>query len=134
MVKKMPDVATIAEMDKKALVELWGRVFDSSPAFAGSKEFLQHMLASRIQGGVPPSLQRKLDKLATSYKKGECSAGAGLSAGTIIVKTWHGQKYSVTAIDDGFVFQGTNYSSLTKIAREITGTAWNGPAFFGLRK
>ena len=134
MAKKMPDVAAIAEMDKKALVELWVKLFGSPPMFAGSREFLQHIFAEHIQGGVPLSLQRKLDKLTTSYKKSVCSAGAGLSSGTIIVKTWHGQKYSVTVTDDGFVFQGTTYSSLTKIAREITGTAWNGPAFFGLRK
>ena len=134
MVKKMPDVAAIAEMDKKALVELWMKLFGVPPMFSGSREFLQHILAEHIQGGISPSLQHKLDKLTISYKKSQCSAGAGLSAGTIIVKTWHGQKYSVTVMDDGFVFQGTTYSSLTKIARKITGTAWNGPAFFGLRK
>ena len=134
MAKKMPDVAAIAEMDKKALVELWVKLFGSPPIFAGSREFLQHILAEHIQGGISPSLQRKLDKLTASYKKSQCSAGAGLSAGTIIVKTWHGQKYSVTVMDDGFAFRGAIYSSLTKIARKITGTAWNGPAFFGLRR
>jgi len=35
---------------------------------------------------------------------------------------------------DGFQHQGTVYGSLSHVAREITGTRWNGPAFFGLRK
>jgi hypothetical protein len=35
---------------------------------------------------------------------------------------------------DGFQHQGTVYASLSQLAREITGTRWNGPAFFGLRK
>jgi hypothetical protein len=34
----------------------------------------------------------------------------------------------------GFQHRGTVYSSLSQVAREITGTRWNGPAFFGLRK
>ena len=40
----------------------------------------------------------------------------------------------VTVLADGFQHQGTVYGSLSEAAREITGTRWNGPAFFGLRK
>jgi hypothetical protein len=36
-------------------------------------------------------------------------------------------------LDDGFAFEGGTYASLSEIAREITGTRWNGPKFFGLR-
>jgi hypothetical protein len=36
-------------------------------------------------------------------------------------------------VPDGFVWQGTTYGSLSTIARAITGTAWGGPRFFGLR-
>jgi hypothetical protein len=36
-------------------------------------------------------------------------------------------------VPDGFVWQDATYSSLSTIARAITGTAWNGPRFFGLR-
>jgi len=36
-------------------------------------------------------------------------------------------------LDDGFSWQGTHYRSLSAIARQITGTAWSGPLFFGLR-
>jgi hypothetical protein len=39
----------------------------------------------------------------------------------------------VTATDDGgFLYRGTAYRSLSKVARAITGTHWSGPAFFGL--
>jgi hypothetical protein len=40
----------------------------------------------------------------------------------------------VTVLADGYQHQGTVYGSLSRVAREITGTRWNGPAFFGLRK
>ena len=35
---------------------------------------------------------------------------------------------------DGFIWQEKTYSSLSAIARIITGTNWNGPRFFGLRE
>ena len=40
----------------------------------------------------------------------------------------------VMVLADGFQHQGKVYRSLSQLAREITGTRWNGPAFFGLRK
>ena len=38
------------------------------------------------------------------------------------------------ALDHGFSWQGTRYRSLSAIARTITGTAWSGPLFFGLKQ
>ena len=40
----------------------------------------------------------------------------------------------VVVLADGFQHQGKVYGSLSHVAREITGTRWNGPAFFGLRQ
>jgi hypothetical protein len=39
----------------------------------------------------------------------------------------------VLVLDDGFSWQGTGYRSLSALARKITGTAWSGPLFFGLK-
>ena len=39
----------------------------------------------------------------------------------------------VTVGADGFSYRGQRYRSLSQMARRITGTRWNGPAFFGLR-
>ena len=35
---------------------------------------------------------------------------------------------------DGYVLDGKAYSSLSAIARHITGAKWSGPRFFGLTK
>ena len=40
----------------------------------------------------------------------------------------------LTVGEDGFDYHGARYASLSQIAREITGTRWSGPLFFGLRK
>jgi len=42
--------------------------------------------------------------------------------------------HSVLVQDDGFEFDGKVYSSLSSIARRITGAQWSGPRFFGLKR
>ncbi len=45
-----------------------------------------------------------------------------------------GATYQVMVVVTGFEYDGTLYKSLSAIARRITGTAWSGPLFFGLRQ
>ena len=47
---------------------------------------------------------------------------------------WKGVEHRVTVTLDGrYDFEGRLYPSLSMIAREITGTRWSGPLFFGVR-
>ena len=39
-----------------------------------------------------------------------------------------------SVLKDGFDWQGRRYKSLSAVARDITGTQWNGYRFFGLRE
>jgi DUF2924 family protein len=50
------------------------------------------------------------------------------------MREWQDRTYEVVVRDDGFSWQGTHYRSLSAIARKITGTAWSGPLFFGLKQ
>jgi len=50
------------------------------------------------------------------------------------VREWNETRHEVTVTRDGYEYQGRNYRSLTAIAKAITGTHWNGRAFFGLAK
>src|SRR5207253_2232691 len=56
-----------------------------------------------------------------------------LKPGTRLVREWQGRTYEVLVLDRGFSWQGTHYRSLSALARKITGTAWSGPLFFGLK-
>jgi hypothetical protein len=53
--------------------------------------------------------------------------------GMRLVREWHGVTYEVTVTEGGYRFQVESYRSLTAIAHHITGAAWSGPRFFGLR-
>ncbi len=54
--------------------------------------------------------------------------------GSVIVKEHRGQTIIVHALDEGFEYDGRRFSSLSAIAKEITGTKWNGFTFFGMAK
>jgi Protein of unknown function (DUF2924) len=49
-----------------------------------------------------------------------------------LVREWNGRLHRVTALEEGFAWEGKSYRSLSTVARAITGGRWNGPRFFGL--
>ena len=55
-------------------------------------------------------------------------------AGTILRRSWKGQTILVEVLPKGFRYENRQYPSLSNIAFEITGTRWNGFAFFGLMR
>ena len=59
---------------------------------------------------------------------------AGLVPGTQLRRDWKGHQAVVTVLHDGFDYDGQVYRSLSAVAKAITGTKWNGHAFFGLKQ
>jgi len=93
------------------------------------------MLAWRFQekayGGHDRQIIRLLERLARG-KVGDMERR--LKPGTVLVREYQGKRHTVTIVQDGFIWEGRAYPSLTVIARTISGTNWNGPRFFGLRE
>ena len=87
---------------------------------------------------LAPEVTAYLASLLPKARQGATHASVAhprrLKPGTRLLRTWHGQTYLVTVADPGFVYEGITYSSLSLIAKKITGTPWSGPAFFGLNK
>ena len=52
--------------------------------------------------------------------------------GTMLSRQWKGQTILVEVLAEGFRFDNRYYTSLSAIASAVTGTRWNGLAFFGL--
>jgi hypothetical protein len=50
----------------------------------------------------------------------------------VLIREWHGIAHQVTVGEDGIVYRGAAYRSLSEVARLITGARWSGPRFFGL--
>src|SRR6202040_286704 len=82
-------------------------------------------------------LQRQLRQIAVELKQtGEAAKRfrPQLKTGTRLIREWQGRTYEVVVLDDGLSWQRTHFRSLSAIARKITGTAWSGPLFFGLKQ
>jgi hypothetical protein len=60
--------------------------------------------------------------------------GIDLKPGALLVREWRGQLERVMVLEQGFVWNGENFGSLSQIAKAMTGTNWNGHRFFGLRQ
>jgi hypothetical protein len=142
MEQRTVDAAAIeAEVDQvrslgiDALRKRWRMMFGATPPQGLTKDIIARMIAYRIQeeafGGLDRETEKLLDRLARGEKPNELNRR--LKAGTVLVREYQGERHTVTVVPDGFVWQDTTYSSLSTIARAITGTAWNGPRFFGLR-
>jgi len=52
--------------------------------------------------------------------------------GTLLSRRYQGHEVLVKVLSEGFEYQARLYRSLSAIAREVTGTRWNGLLFFGL--
>ncbi len=55
-----------------------------------------------------------------------------LLPGTLLVQEFRGRHIVVKVLDEGFEFEDRHYPSLSAIAKDITGSKWNGFLFFGL--
>lgn len=57
-----------------------------------------------------------------------------LLPGTVLHRNYQGSELRVLVLEHGFEWDGRRFKSLSGVAREITGTQWNGRLFFGLKK
>jgi hypothetical protein len=130
------EIERVRSLGLDALRARWRSMFGAMPPMALTKDLLVRMMAYRIQeeafGGLDRATIKLLDGLGRGEKPGR-QAKRRLKAGTVLVREYQGERHTVTVVPDGFVWRNATYASLTTIARAITGTAWNGPRFFGLR-
>jgi hypothetical protein len=54
--------------------------------------------------------------------------------GTVLRRVFDGVAHEVTVCAEGFEYEGERHKTLSAIAKQITGTRWNGFLFFGLKK
>lgn len=138
--ERSEDDAVVKELSRNELIDQWKVTYDRSPPKGVSRRLLEYSAAYAIQvkefGGLSPSLRRELGKNTVNAAKGDGKhkpkSRERLSPGARLVREWHGQTHVVEVVDGGFQYGGAKFKSLSHIAREITGTRWSGPRFFGL--
>jgi hypothetical protein len=134
-------LAMIARMDAERLRSEWRRWYRALPPSRLGRELLLLGVAWKVQeqlhGGLGAGTTRRLAELAATMSDGGDlvrSRAIRLRQGARLVREWQGQIITVLVLEDGFEWQGRRWRSLSMIAREITGTRWSGPRFFGIDK
>jgi len=127
---------------------------------SGNRDWLWKRIAWRIQelehGGLSERAKRRAAELANEadirvrvpkgafdgvpgkVRKGGPGKSSGATArnrrmplpGTTLTREYKGVVHTVKVLDAGFEYEGRRYRSLSAIAKEITGSHWNGYLFF----
>ena len=134
-------VANLSDLEMPAIKALWLMLFNAAPP-THDRQFLERRIAYRLQGVEfrevkAALLDRTKRRIATLVETGKVKKRDGFfrpAAGTSLTREYRGVEYRVVVTADGqYEFAGRMFSSLSMIAREITGTRWSGPVFFGLK-
>lgn len=83
------------------------------------------------QGGLRPDTRSKLLNLGDRRKERPSTSKQTASAGTRFIREWHGETHVVDVLEDGVLYRGETFRSLSQVAQKITGAKWSGPRFFG---
>ena len=140
-----------------ALQKKYQEVFKDASR-SSNKQYLFRRIAWRLQANAEGSLSERAchravqiadeADLRTRAPKGFLSAQVSAAStvdhpqvqrdarlpasGSLLTRRLNDRQIVVKVLAEGFEFESRHYRSLSAIAREVTGTRWNGLLFFGL--
>jgi len=79
-------------------------------------------------GQSKTAILRKLRRVVSASEGTKPLAGSGAR----LIREWNGREHVVDVLANGYLWNGRRWRSLSVIAKEITGTKWSGPRFFGV--
>jgi hypothetical protein len=156
------EVAALGDLPREELVARWAKAYGCPPPKGVKRGLLERAAAWHLQakhlGGLSPIARKAIrdaikqgslgqaprnlkndsdaqkDDPASNSKRpiSRPVAKTLVRPGTRLVREWNGRTHFVDVAEDGFVFDGKTYRSLSAIAKRITGAHWSGPRFFGL--
>jgi len=152
------DLDRLARMQPRELQQLHRKIFGSDSHCSNSEQARRKIgwhIQSEREGALPESARQRALAIAQEaslrihVRHGQTDSGlphatvTGIVSdhdsrlpmpGSVIVKEYGGQTVVVRVLDAGFEYCGRRFASLSAIAKDITGTKWNGFLFFGLAK
>ena len=137
-IRALPGLS-IAEL-RQTWVAAWG----APPPKGARRRLLMLGIAwqwqAELYGGFSRSAERRLALLEAEHRQSGAAtpnrhppSQAGLRPGSRLIRTWKAEQHEVEVTETGYLWRGQSWASLSAVAREVTGTRRNGPAFFGLR-
>ena len=142
----LPDTATVSAriaqlslLPMDSIWALWDECFDQRPNHH-HRTWLESRLAYKLQeralGSLKVSVRRKLESIGETgvLPKNLQREADRLLPGTILTRIYDDVEHHVLVrgVRD-FEYRGQRFTSLTALAKVITGCPWSGPLFFGLK-
>ncbi len=138
--KLSAEIAGLESLDLTQLRGRWKLLYETEAPPHLSRGLLRRAVAYRIQenvlGGLKPATRRLLERFAEgarARKSTKVVPSRKVGPNTILIREWGGTRHEVTVLENGAMFRGKHYRSLSQVARAITGNHWSGPLFFGLK-
>ena len=127
------ELAALATLSTAQLHTRWAEL-TGQPLPRVSPAMLRLALAWELQakanGKLSRRTQQKLEQLHAAKTETR-----DVRPGMRLVREWNGTLHVVNVDDGGVIsWNSQHWPSLSRVAREITGTRWSGPAFFGLKQ
>ena len=137
LARELKDLETRVDDELK---DRWRSLYGTKPPQKIHRSLLIAAVAHRMQekalGALKSSVHRHLMQAASNPATPRLSPhfpSLRPRAGTVLVRDWGGVTHQAKVLEDGILFRGKRYKSLSEVARVITGSRWSGPLFFGLK-
>ena len=142
----LPDTAAVSAriaqlplLPMDSIWAMWDEHFDQRPNHH-HRTWLESRLAYKLQerafGGLKVPVRRKLESIGETgvLPKNLQREADRLLPGTILTRIYDDVEHHVLVrgVRD-FEYRGQRFTSLTALAKVITGCPWSGPLFFGLK-
>jgi hypothetical protein len=98
---------------------------------------IAYQMQVRAFGGLSEAVKQRLRQIVQAARDGtfdEVDLEPRIKPGTKLIRSWKKVTHEVMVLQDGFAWNGERYTSLSTIAKTITGTSWNGWRFFGIER
>lgn len=137
----LAQITALPDLPMTDIKSIWKDLFRADTP-THNRQFLERRIAYRLQEiefrkvdrNMIDRNRRRIQALLTSGQNKKLDRDFHLVPGTVLTREYQGKEYRIMATVDGqYDFEGRPYRSLSRIAKEITGTAWSGPVFFGLK-
>ena len=154
------ELSALEQMSVGELRERYAELFDETTAARNRKWLIKRIIwrmQSLEQGGLSDRARKRARELAkrsdlrvTAPRDAELTSELGAETrsipcriaggsrtplpGTVITRTYKGRRLQVQVLTNGFEFEGDVFRSLSAVAKQITGSHWNGYKFFNLQQ
>ena len=110
------EVTQLLELDAVVLKQKWAALFGAEPSPNLGRPLMISVIAYRLQeralGGLKPSTQRLLGRVSDGTASAGLKRGSKhrASAGTVLIREWHGVNHRVTVLDNDVVYRGRRWA------------------------